>query len=171
MFEFNIYQYYKIDVIDYSKSFSEKSNEKSLGQIRIDNLNTEEEMFEEAKSRIKADFHENSFFTWMLIVKRMLFMNLFKRKENVIIEENGEFNENQYEIQVHKLFEFRTLLFVIKSFMLFFNKIKELSNVLDTLKVFYTFDIFEREIKLIFKNLEKFFSIDSELTQSKKEYC
>ena len=168
MFEFDAQVYSKVDVVDYRKKFSGKQ-EGGLQEIRVDQFSTEEEMLEECKGILESDFHKDSFFKWMLVVKRMLFRNLFCKRESAIEEEGTGPTVEAFQVKRHKLFQFRALLLITKSFILFFSKIKELSNFLDTLKKFFSLDPCEREIKLIFKNLNRFFEVDSDYFQSKEK--
>jgi hypothetical protein len=168
MFEFDPDKYSKVDVVDYSKTYQGKPTSEDFGNIRVDVFETEQEMLEFSKKFLKNNFHENSFFTSMLIVKRMLFNNLFQKKKDIIEEEEEGFNKNIYEVRYEKLYQFRTLQFIIKSLILFFSKMKDLSNALETLKIFFSFELAEREIKQIFKNLDKFFKIDKQYLSGTK---
>lgn len=134
----------------------------------MDRCNSDEELVSEARRVLGSDFHPDSFFYWMLVVKRMFFVNLFARRERPIPQEDADFDPEHFRLEPHKTFEFRSLLVVTKSLILFFNKIKELANLLETLKVFYSFDSVERELKLIFKNLERFFKIAEEESRRPK---
>lgn len=166
MFKFNASVYSKIDLINYNKRFTDKSLNLDKQQIRMDKYNSEQEMIFDAKKILKADFHDDSYFSSMLIVKRMLFLNLFKKNKNAIIEENSTVNSKNFKLKEYKAVQYRTLLFVIKSLMIFFTKKKEISGILDSLKVFFSYDIIEKEIKIIFKNLNRFFEIDSNYLKS-----
>lgn len=161
LFEFDADSYSRVDLVDYAQE--------DCKHIRVNQFGSEGELVDFAKSVVKADFHDDSFFTSMLIVKRMLFLNLFEQNSDFIQNESGNFEKEAFGVRRHKLFQYRTLVFIIKSFILFFTKIKELSNTLETLKIFFSFEICEREIRQIFKNLEKFFTIDQNYVKSKSK--
>ena len=160
LFKFDPDQYSKIDIINYQKNFNKDNLTEEKDSIRVNSFSSESTMIEQTKEIIKSDFHKDSFFHTVLVAKRMMFLNLFQKKKNLIeTESDKEFISDNYLLKTHKVYQFRGLLLVIKSFLIFLSKMRDIGAALDSFKIFYTLENLDRETKTIFKYLQKLFQV------------
>lgn len=156
-FEFNIDEFSRIDYIDYSEELAQGQN-KSLKHVRIYDYDSEQEMIKAMKSILKVDFHHESFLQINMITKRIIFNNLFKR--------NNIDNQTEFKLCDDKVYEYRSLVFISKILMIYFTKLRDIGFHLETMRSFYCYEGFSKEIKTIFKNLDSFFKVDQDLLES-----
>lgn len=159
-FEFDIDEFSRIDYIDYSED-SLEGKQKSLKHVRIYDYASEQEMIKEMKNILKVNFHHESFLQINMITKRIVFNNLFKRNNDV------NSNEPEFSLCNEKVYEYRSMVFISKILMIYFTKLRDIGFHLETMKSFYCYEGFSKEIKTIFKNLDSFFKVDQHLLESK----
>jgi hypothetical protein len=159
-FEFDIDEFSRIDYIDYSEESSE-GKQQSLKHVRIYDYASEQEMVQAMKSILKVNFHHESFLQINMITKRIIFNNLFKPNNDPSSSEPG------FSLCTEKVYEYRSMVFISKILMIYFTKLRDIGFHLETMKSFYCYEGFSKEIKTIFKNLDSFFKVDQNLLESK----
>ena len=166
-FEFKFDDFSKIEFVDFTNKNDNKRD--VIKHLRIYDFDSEKEMINKMKKIVDSDFHNNSFLQINMITKRLLFNNLYKKNDNFIQEEGEEDNiKNKFTIRKDKVIEYRSLMFISKILIICFTKIRDIGPHLESMKHYYCFENFNKEIKSIFQHINRFFTIDKNSLESKK---
>lgn len=100
----------------------------------------------------------------MVIVKRLLFLNLFERDPNKQGIESREQIKTAYKFQVIKpmIYQYRSLLLIINTILSFLIKFKVVQNTIKAFQRLMPESSLDHEVILVFYNLEKMFVLSKQ---------